>query len=175
MAADRAMRADWAWVKLPLAFVATATAVLLAGAPWPTDMATLAPAAVAYAAVFDWALRRPDAFPAGAAFALGILLDVVSGSVFGLGAMTCVLVHYAAAAQRRFLGPRGLGHAWLGMAFVAFAVMLLAWAAASAYVARLQPAGPALAQAALTAALYPPLAIAFAGLRASVGLGRRDP
>lgn len=174
MARERVARQEHAWLKLPVGLLATTAVVLFAAAPWPFALATLAPAAAAHAAVFDWGLRRPDAFPASAAFALGLLLDVVSGAVFGLGAMTCVMAHYAAAAQRRFLGPRGLGHAWLGLALAAFVLAPIAWAAASAYVVKFQPVGPVAAQAALTAALYPPLAVAFAAVRTAAGMGGRE-
>lgn len=173
MAADRAHGREWRWLKRAAGVAIVMLAVTAAAAPWPFSLATLAPPAVAHAAVFDWSLRRPDALPAMGAFAVGLLLDVVSGPVFGLGALTCIVAHYSGAAQRRFLGPRGIGHAWIGLALTALAIAPLAWIAASAYVVQAQPIGPTLAQAALTAAIFPPLALAFAGLRAAIGLGGR--
>ncbi len=173
MAIEQAYRRDRAVMKLAVGLGVTSLSVLLAAAPWPFALATLAPPAVAHAAVFDWSLRRPDACPAIGAFAIGLLLDVLSGPVFGLGALTCVIAHYVAAAQRRFLGPRGLGHAWIGIGLAAVAIAPFAWTVASLYSLQAQPLGPSLALAALTAAVYPPIAILFAGVRAAVGLGGR--
>lgn len=173
MAGERALGRDRPWLKLLAGLGLIALAVMLAAAPWPFALATLAPPAIAHAAVYDWSLRRPDAFPAMAAFGIGLLLDVLSGPVFGLGALTCVAVHYSGAAQRRFLGPRGIGHAWIGLGLTALAVAPLAWIVASAYVVQTQPIGPTLAQAALTAAVYPPLAMAFQAVRLAIGLGGR--
>jgi len=173
MAGDQTARQDFRASKILAGLGITAFAVLLAGAPWPFALATLAPAAVAHAAVFDWGLRREDSFPAMGAFAIGLLLDVVSGPIFGLGALTCVIAHYAAATQRRFLGPRGLGHAWIGFALTAFILAPIAWTIASLAMFQTQPIGPTLAQATLTAALYPPLALIFAGIRSAIGLGGR--
>lgn len=173
MAGDRVMRDDLGWLKIAAGVVSTAAVLLFAAAPWPFALATLAPAAVAHAAVYDWSLRRPDALPAVAAFALGLLLDVVSGPVFGLGAVTCVLAHYVAAAQRRFLGPRGVGHAWIGLGLTALALAPIGWTIASAYVLKFQPVGPAFAQAALTVAIYPAVAFLFGGVRAALGIGGR--
>lgn len=168
----RASRAK-PWLRLAVGVGLTAFAVLLAAAPWPFSLSALAPAATAHAAVFDWSLRRPSALPGVGAFAIGLLLDVISGPIFGLGALTCVLAHFSAAAQRRFLAPRGVGHAWLGLALTAVAIAAFGWIAASAYMVAIQPVGPTLAQAALTIALYPPIAIAFGLVRAGFDLGAR--
>lgn len=175
MAAEQSIRRDRAALKLAAGLGLVAGAVLLAAAPWPVGIATLAPPAVAYAAVFDWSLRRPDAFPAPAAFAVGLLLDVLSGPAFGLGALACVLAHFAAAGQRRFLAPRGLGHAWLAFALTALALAPIAWIVATLVAFQLQPVGPILAQTVLTAAVYPPIALGFAAVRAAIGLGGRSP
>ena len=63
----------------------TAALTLLAAAPWPIVIVGLAPPAIAHAAIFDLALRRPEAMPIIGAFMIGILLDVVAGPIFGLG------------------------------------------------------------------------------------------
>ena len=162
-----------AWTRLAAGFGLTALAILLAAAPWPFALAALAPPAVAHAVVFDCSLRRPDALPAPLAFIIGLLLDVLSGSVFGLGAVTCLAAHGSAAAQRRFLSPRGIGHAWIGLALTAVAIAGIGWTIASAYSVLLQPVGPSLAQAALTVALYPPLAILLQTARLACGLTLR--
>ena len=171
MPAESALSEGRPWLKFMAGLSLTTLAVLLAAAPWPFSLATLAPPAVAHAVVFDWSLRRPDAFPAFAAFALGLLLDVVSGPVFGLGALTCVTAHFCAATQRRFLAPRGIGHAWIGLGLTALAIACISWLIASAYGISTQPFSPTLAQAALTIALFPPLAFLFRAVRNAIGLG----
>ena len=173
MPAEAALSQGRPWLKLLAGFSTAALAVLLAAAPWPFSLAALAPPAIAHVVVFDWSLRRPDAFPAFAAFLIGLLLDVVSGPVFGLGALTCVAAHYCAATQRRFLAPRGIGHAWIGLGLTTLAIACIGWLIASAYGVAVQPFGPTLAQAALTVALYPPVAILLHGIRGMMGLGDR--
>ncbi len=175
MAAEQSISRDRVWYAGPLALLLVAMTILLAAAPWPLMFATLAPAAVAHAAIYDWSLRRPDLFPAIFAFLLGFLLDVVSGDIFGLGALTCVLAHYGAAAQRRFLARRGLAHAWVGLAATALLIAPVAWVVASAYVGQAQPLGAVVALTLLTAALYPAAVYAFRTVRAVAGLGERAP
>lgn len=173
MADSRIMAQDRGWLKLALGIWIVALTMLAAAAPWPFALAVLLPPAVAHAAIFDWSLRRHDALPAGAAFGLGLLLDVIGSGVFGLGALTCVVVHYVAAAQRRFLGPRGLIHAWIGAGLMAILVAIVSWTAVSAYSFEAQPVRLILTQTLLTAAAYPILGLFYGAVRSAVGLGER--
>lgn len=163
------------WFAFAVGVGITAVLTLLAAAPWPLAIIGLAPPAIAHAAIFDLALRRPEAMPVFGAFIIGLLLDVVAGPIFGLGAITALGAHFAAAAQRRFLAPRGLGHAWIGMAATALALGTGAWLVASLYSIHVQPLGPTLAQVALTAALYPPVAILLKIVRSAAGLRNLRP
>lgn len=173
MAVSGTMGRDLGWLKPLLGVGVVALTMLAAAAPWPFALAVLAPAAVAHAAIFDWSLRRPDVLPAFAAFGLGLLLDVIGSGVFGLGALTCVIVHYVAAAQRRFLGPRGIIHAWIGASMMALLVALVSWLAVSVYAFEAQPVRLILTQTALTAAAYPLLAAIYGGVRNAFGLAGR--
>ncbi len=161
------------WFAFAVGVGVTAVLTLLAAAPWPTAIIGLAPPAIAHAAIFDLALRRPEAMPVFGAFIIGILLDVVAGPIFGLGAITALGAHFAATTQRRFLAPRGLAHAWIGLAATALALAAGSWLVASLYFIHVQPLGPSLAQAALTAALYPPVAILLRTVRTAARLRNR--
>lgn len=170
---DRAHMRPWFAMAIGIGFTALLT--VLAAAPWPIAVVGLIPPAIAHAAIFDFALRRPEAMPILGAFAIGVLLDVIAGPIFGLGALTALGAHFAARAQRRFLAPRGLAHAWIGFGATAVALGLGAWMLASLYFVHVQPLGPSLAQVALTAALYPPMALFLNAVRAATGLGSRRP
>ena len=80
---------------------------------------------------------------------------------------------FAATTQRRFLAPRGLAHAWIGLVATALALGAGSWLVASLYYIHVQPLGPSLAQVALTAALYPPVAILLRIVRSAAGLRNR--
>lgn len=163
------------WFAFAFGVGITAVLTLLAAAPWPIAIIGLLPPAIAHAAIFDLALRRPEAMPIIGAFIIGILLDIIAGPIFGLGAITALGAHFAAMTQRRFLAPRGLAHAWIGLGATALALGVVAWVAASLYFIHVQPLGPTLAQVALTAALYPPVAILLRIVRSAAGLRNRRP
>ena len=161
------------WFAFAIGVGFTAALTVLAAAPWPIVIVGLGPPAIAHAAIFDLALRRPEAMPIIGAFMIGILLDVVAGPIFGLGAITALSAHFAATTQRRFLAPRGLAHAWIGLVATALALGACSWLVASLYFIHVQPLGPSLAQVALTAALYPPVAILLKSVRLAAGLRNR--
>jgi hypothetical protein len=73
------------WFAFAVGVGFTAALTALAAAPWPIVIVGLVPPAIAHAAIFDLALRRPEAMPVIGAFMIGILLDVIAGPIFGLG------------------------------------------------------------------------------------------
>ncbi|MGC8475836.1 MAG: rod shape-determining protein MreD [Acetobacteraceae bacterium] len=156
---------------LPMA--ATIGLLILAGAPFGIpDQAVLSPA-LAVISVFFWTLYRPAAMPALAVFGLGLLLDLLSWQPLGAGVLLLLTVHAVTLRLRRALAAAGLVAVWLGFVPVAAGAAGLLWALVSALELRLMPIGPALFQAALTAALYPVLAIPFAHAHRSAAAPER--
>jgi rod shape-determining protein MreD len=133
--------------------------MLLAQAPFGiADQAALLPA-VTLSCVYFWSLSRPAAMPPPVVFLIGLLFDLLGYLPLGLGALTLLAVHGLAAHWRPALLRRSFLSSWL--VFIAFAIgaALLGWMLTVLLSLRLLPAGPALFQAALAAALYPALAI----------------
>ncbi len=140
----------------------TATTILLllaGGVPLSVPGQAELRAALAVAAVFFWSLFRPASMPAVAAFAIGLLADLLGQWPMGVGAVTLLVAHGAAARMRRALVRQGLPVVWLAFLATAAGVAGLAWGLASLLTLRLLPAAPALFQAALSAGLFPPLAL----------------
>jgi rod shape-determining protein MreD len=113
----------------------------------------------ALAAVFFWSLFRPASLPAGAVFAIGLLLDLLAQGPIGVGVLILLLAHGAALRFRRFLTRKGFGFVWL--AFMAFAASAAAaeWALVSLLTWRILPLSPALFECGMSIGVYPVLAV----------------
>jgi rod shape-determining protein MreD len=121
------------------------------------DHALVAPGLV-LVALFYWTVHRPDLLPTWHAFVVGLLLDAMSGTPFGVNALVMTLVHWAVVAQHTFFRGKSFGVMWLSFALVAFAAALVG--ALVALVAARVVVDPlaVLIQLVLTIAAYPPLA-----------------
>ncbi|MGH7155289.1 MAG: rod shape-determining protein MreD [Acetobacteraceae bacterium] len=136
------------------------------------DQAVLLPA-VTVISVFFWSLFRPSSMPAAAVFLIGILLDLLGWMPLGEGTVVLLVVHALCLRWRRLLAKQGFAVIWL--VFLGFAAGAAAsmWALTALLAFRWLPVTPALFQAVLTAALYPALAIAFAGANRGVAAPER--
>lgn len=79
------------------------------------------------AAVYYWALYRPDLLPAPVAFLLGLMVDILSGAPLGVYALAFTLAHGVLRRQRRFLVGKSFAINWLGFALVAVGGSAMAW------------------------------------------------
>ncbi len=129
--------------------------------------ATLLPA-VALCSVWFWSVFRPETFPPPVVFAVGALLDLLGYLPLGVGVFTLLCVHGVALALRRGLARRGFVWIWLVFGVVACAASLLIWLLVTLLDFRLMPPQPAVFLAVLTIAIYPVLAVPFAGAHRSV-------
>jgi rod shape-determining protein MreD len=120
------------------------------------------PPAVTLIAVWFWSLFRPASMPPPAVFALGLLLDLVGYLPLGVGVLTLLTAHGIALLWRRFVIEQGFALAWLAFLPIALGGAVMVWALTALLSLRVLPAGPALFQALMTAALYPVLAIPLA-------------
>jgi rod shape-determining protein MreD len=114
--------------------------------------------------VYFWCLVRPDLMTPAAAFAIGMLEDVMSGAPPGVWTLAFVLSYALVSRQREsFAGLGGLG-AVLGFAACAFAAIAAACGIIGIYFAHLPPLGPVVAQLAMTVAFYVPVTYVISAL-----------
>ena len=154
---DRAARAA-----VPAASIAALLLVSLV--PWIGDRA--APA-LAVAAVYYWAGRRPDLVPAPYVFAVGLTHDSVADAPFGLMALVYLFVLGAARSQRFLVVGQPFAAGWAIFAVVAFAASAIAWLGASLYYGAALSVGAPAAVLLLTVLTFPAVAGLLAVLDAA--------
>ena len=141
-------------------FPAAATILLLvSAAPLGLPGQAELQATVALSGVFFWSLFRPASMPAWVVFAIGLLVDLIGFAPLGVGVLTLLATHGFAARARRVLVRQGFVVVWLAFAVAACGAAALAWALTSLLDLRLLPPAPGVFQAALSAGLYPLLAM----------------
>jgi rod shape-determining protein MreD len=129
--------------------------VLLAVIPWPCPgYGTIVPM-LALCSVFFWAVHYPSLLPPVAVFAIGLLQDVLTGALFGSGAVILLLAYGAVVYQRIFFRNKSFLVIWWSFMIVAFGVGALSWMLASLFSGRMIPPEPALYQVLVTIAVYP--------------------
>jgi rod shape-determining protein MreD len=90
-----------------LIFLTIVTAVLLTLIPLPTILSSLKPYWVALVIIY-WSLETQDTINMGMAFLIGLVLDVLSGSLMGLHALSLVVIVFLVQHFRfrlRFFPP----------------------------------------------------------------------
>jgi rod shape-determining protein MreD len=111
--------------------------------------------AFAMMAVFYWSLYRPDLVPVTAVFAVGLLLDILSGGPIGINALIMLGVYGVVLTQRpAFLG-KPFFVAWLGFVVIAGVAVFLHWLLSCLLALQLLPIGKAIGQFVLTAVVFP--------------------
>ncbi|MBU0725415.1 MAG: rod shape-determining protein MreD [Alphaproteobacteria bacterium] len=158
-----AQRLDvWARRSLPVAL----TLMLAFIGAVPTGLPYLGSIVPAYTtmAVFYWAVYRPDLFPAGAVFLIGLVEDVITGTPLGVGILCLLFIYGVSLGQRRAFLKRPFFIAWIGFAVLSALSMLLAWLMISIMAGTLVELRAALFQYLLTIALFPCLAMIFVAI-----------
>jgi len=112
-------------------------------------------------AVFYWSLHRPYLMPAPLVFALGVLLDILTGAPMGLSSLMLLLVHGIATSQRQVFVGKDFLLAWWGYLLVGTGIAFLSWCFASLLSLTLIPITPLLVQLLLTILVFPILAWVF--------------
>jgi len=144
---------------LPL--LATVGLVLLFMLPTGIPMIVAVKPMVILAAVYYWAIYRPDLLPFSATFAIGLLYDTLAGNPLGLTPLVLLPLHAFAVSQRRFFVKKSFLIGWWGFAVLVIPATLLSWLTASAYHGEFIALQPLVFQTLLTVAVYPPLAWLF--------------
>ncbi|MCB9991862.1 MAG: rod shape-determining protein MreD [Rhodospirillales bacterium] len=106
-------------------------------------------------AVYYWAIYRPTLLPPAFCFAIGLLMDVLTGMTPGINALILVLTQWGIREQRRFLMGQPYSTIWLVFGIVALASMLVQWALYGLVHMHWGPVMPALTGALVTMFLFP--------------------
>src|SRR4051812_25621316 len=146
----------------------TALLLLLTAGPLGLPGQAQLQSAVVLACVFFWSLHRPASMPPPLVFALGLLADLLGYAPVGVGVLMLLIAHGLALLWRRELARQGFLMSWLAFVGVAAGAAGLQWLLSSLLTFRLLPAAPALFQAALSAGLYPLLAVLLARAHATL-------
>lgn len=78
-------------------------------------------------AVYFWSVYRADSFGYGAAFAIGVLEDLLIGTPLGSTALTLLLCQWVVFNQQKFFSNRPFPEVWLAFSVVAIGAGLLRW------------------------------------------------
>jgi rod shape-determining protein MreD len=125
------------------------------------------------AAVFYWAVFRPTLMPPAATFALGLLMDLLSGTPAGFYALTYVAVHWIIRDQRRFLMGQPYMTMWTGYAIVCVATGIMQWLLFAAIQFTIPDILPLLFKTAMGIVTFPVLVLLLlASHRILPGLGK---
>lgn len=111
--------------------------------------------AFALMAVFHWTVYRPDLLPLGVVFGLGLLLDLLSGTPFGVSALTLLVARAVLLNRRDLFINRPFAAVWGGFLVFAVASFAFEWMAISLLHRMLLGVRPILFQTVLTVACFP--------------------
>jgi rod shape-determining protein MreD len=137
----------------------TALMLILTAAPLGLPGQAELQSALALGCVFFWSLFRPASMPPVLVFALGLLADLLDYAPPGVGVLSLLLVHGVALRWRRGMVRQGFLQVWMMFVAVAIVSAGLEWALTSLLSFRLFPPGPGVFQAAISAGIYPALAV----------------
>jgi rod shape-determining protein MreD len=107
----------------------------------------------------------------GAAFLLGLMVDVLSGGPPGLNALVLILVHWAASGQRRALAGKSFAVGWLGYLLIAAGAAVVNWFFASLFHTTAIGSVPLIVSHAIGTAAYPLVAIFLARMQPLTRMG----
>ena len=156
-------------------FLCGLAGVIIANIPISFVGGLVPPPLLALIPIYFWCLVRPDLMTPAAAFAIGVLEDIMSGSPPGIWTLGFVVAYAVVARQRdSFAGLAGIA-AVLGFAAAALAACATASIAVALLYSRIPPLGAVVAELAMTVAAYIPGALILGSLhRRLVGPLRSD-
>jgi rod shape-determining protein MreD len=136
-------------------FATTVLLVVLNAIPLPIpDYRTIVPL-VPLMAIFYWAMYRPDLMPVLAVFFIGLLEDVLTGAPLGQNAFVFLATHGIVRGQSRFILGHGFFVVWAVFVMIVAGAGGVSWLVATFLYRGVVPPAPAVAQLALTLAMFP--------------------
>lgn len=136
--------------------VSTAILMILAAAPvgFPSSVE-----AVTLPCIFFWSVFRPGSMSPPAAFALGLLQDLLTMAPFGTGILILLLIHGVALRFRHFIARQSFLIVWLIFCLFALGAAVLDWGLQALLSLSLPPPVPAGLYALIAVGFYPVLAL----------------
>lgn len=138
-----------------LPFTLTMAAMLLSMVPLPLPGYSMVTPPLVLISLFYWVIHRPDLLRPLVVFAIGLLHDLIAGTLLGVTSLSLILAYWLLITQRRFFLGRSFVMLWIGFALVAAGVAATQWIVYALTEARLLDVRPVLVQAALGVALFP--------------------
>ena len=117
--------------------------------------------ALAPMAVYYWSLHRADLMPATAVFAIGLLLDVLSGAPMGLNTVVLLAIFGVCVTQRRFFYGKSFLVVWFGFISINAVALVLSWLLVLMVTETIISPRPAVFEYFATVMFYPPVAWMF--------------
>ncbi len=125
------MEALWqrldALFRAALPIVSTVLLIVLEAGAGPIPHLDMLLPPLGFMALFYWSAHRPDLFPSSAAFAAGLLSDVVNGGPLGLSAFLFTVAHQAVWRQRGLFAGHSFMMLWSGFSLVATIYIFAQW------------------------------------------------
>ena len=148
---------------------------IIANVPVSFSGGIVPPPLLALMPVYYWCLVRPDLMPPFAAFTIGVLEDLLSGSPPGVWTLSFVAAYALVDREREsFAGLAGVG-AILGFAAAMLAAGATAYAIVAVYYWNMPPLGPIFIEIAVTVVFYIPVAALLGWIhRHLIGSARSD-
>jgi rod shape-determining protein MreD len=113
------------------------------------------------ASIYYWSIYRPELMPMPSVFILGLALDMLQGSPFGVNAFSLLVVFGVVSSQRRFFHGKGFTVVWWCYMMVVAGVLGLNWLLNSLLNGQMIFAMPLVFSYILSIAIYPVLAVFF--------------
>jgi rod shape-determining protein MreD len=142
-------------LRLAMPAAVTLLMTLLSVIVWPLPYLGPVAPPLAFISLYYWSSHRPDLFPAGVAFAIGILNDIINGLPMGVSALLFTLAHEVILRQRRFFAGHSFFMLWSGFAIASTAMMLAEWVLVGLVRWQTAPFLPVLMQTVLAIAIFP--------------------
>jgi len=109
-------------------FVTGGFSVLLSVTPVHVPGLAIATPAFALMTIYHWTIYRPDLMPAGGVFAVGLLLDLLTGTPYvGMSSLILLAARSLVLSQRRLVANKAFAIVWAGFLGVAAIVTAFEW------------------------------------------------
>lgn len=129
--------------------------ILLGVLVWPIPYVGSVTPDIGLAAIYYWAVYRPDLLRPSVVFALGLMSDALNFMPLGLTAFLYVAVYQISYTQRRFFVSQYFPMLWFGFALVCLLSAFSEWLFLSLVEDQLRSLRPVVFQTLLTVAVFP--------------------
>jgi rod shape-determining protein MreD len=142
-------------LRLAMPSAVTLLMTLLTAIVWPLPYLGSVMPPWAFIGLYYWASHRPDLFPVGVAFVIGILNDIINGFPIGVSALLFTVAHQIILRQRRFFAGHSFFMLWFGFALTATVLMIIEWTVIITVDWQIVPFLPVLIQTILAIVIFP--------------------